>query len=96
MRIPISSLDDVDDILESIEKEGNDRFDKGVTGTGIFPYWFIALDPIDQFEMFCTKRATEKYKKSALELQWLLREEVAIQVSRNSLMVLAILTSGTR
>ena len=66
MRQPIGSTRDVLDVVEAIEAEGEKRYGAGMRGADLFPYRFMAMDPIDQFEEFAVRSATDKYRKSPL------------------------------
>lgn len=66
LRQPVGSTRDVLDVVDAIEAEGMVRHAAGKRGTDLFPYRFIGLDPIDQFEEFAVRSATEKYRKGPL------------------------------
>lgn len=66
MRQEIRSIDDVNDVIEAIEAEGTRRIGQGLKGFDVYPYRFLAADPLDRFELFCEWSATEKYKKGPL------------------------------
>lgn len=66
MRQPIGSTKDVLNTIQAIEEAGGERHTKGMRGDDLFPYRFIGMDPIDQFEAFALASATEKYRKGLL------------------------------
>lgn len=68
LRFSISSSADIVAVRNTIIKMGEQRYKDGLRGEATFPYQFIALDTADKIEEFADTSATEKYKKSKLNL----------------------------
>lgn len=68
MRQPINSTADVYEVLDAIEAEGGIRHSKGIPkdSPDLFPYRFLAMDPINEFESFALESATVKYRNGPL------------------------------
>lgn len=70
MRQPILESQDVYDVHAAIESAGEALYNQGKRGKDIFPYRFVAMDPIDRFERLAELRASAKYAKGPYKESW--------------------------
>lgn len=64
----ITCTEDADELVSDIVAWASHKVENGMamTDPGIFPYRFLAADPLDRFELFAEQSATEKYRRGPL------------------------------